>query len=115
MATINGAWFRNKLTQKSKSQRSMAKHLKLDPGAVTLMLNGKRRMQMDEAQQIAVFLSEPLADVLRAAGLPINSGGNESPNRKPMPADPVQALIQRRDELLAEVETLNKALEVMQK
>ena len=112
MPQINGDWFRRKLTEKNRSQRALAKHLDLDPGAITLTLRGDRRLQMHEAEQIAVFLGEPLEDVLRAAGMPI---GQPAPPRQPDSSDPVQALRAKRDELLAEVDTLNKAIALFEK
>lgn len=115
MAEIDGAWFRAKLTEKNRSQRALARHLDIDPGAVTLMFNGKRRMQLDEAEQIAVFLGVPVADVLRAAGLPISGGGSAPAPRAAPATDPVAALKAKRDELLAKVDALNRAIEVLEK
>mgnify|MGYP002779439324 CR=1 FL=1 len=112
MAKIDGDWFRAKLAAKHLSQRAMAKHLGIDPGALSLMLNGRRRIQLDEADSIAVFLSEPLPDVLRAAGLPLKT---DEPSRRAVAGDPLQALKDKRDELLAEVETLNKAIQLMER
>lgn len=111
MARIDAAWFRTKLTHKNRSQRALAKHLGLDPGAITLMFGGKRRMQMDEAKKIAVFLGEPVADVLRAAGLQIESG----PVKRAYTGTPVEGLRQKRAELLAEIETIDKAIELLEK
>lgn len=111
--TINGNWFRTKLTQKNRSQRGLAKHLKLDPGAITLMFNGKRRMQLDEAQKIASFLGEPVSDVLRAAGLPLRPEGFQPATV--LTGTPLEGLKQKRDELLAEVEALEKAIAILEK
>ena len=69
MAEIDGTWFRNKLIDKRKSQRQLAKFLGVDPSAITLMLDGKRKMQLEEAEKIASFIGEPVNSVLRAAGL----------------------------------------------
>lgn len=111
MAKIDAAWFRSKLTQKNRSQRALAKHLALDPGAITLMFGGKRRMQMDEAKKIAVFLGEQLTDVLRAAGMPIETGSV----RRTYTGTPVEALRQKRADLMAEIETIDKAIELLEK
>ncbi|MGF7213615.1 transcriptional regulator with XRE-family HTH domain [Skermanella aerolata] len=51
------------------SQRKLARFLELDPSAITLTLNGKRRMQLDEASRIATFLGVPVEEVLKNAGL----------------------------------------------
>jgi transcriptional regulator with XRE-family HTH domain len=112
MAKLDANWFRNKLTQKNRSQRALAKHLGLDPGAITLTFNGKRRLQMDEARKIATFLGEPLADVLRAAGLPL---GDSPPTKRAYTGTPVEALRQKRAELVAEIETIDKVIELLEK
>ena len=114
MATINGDWFRTKLTSKGRSQRALAKHLKLDAAAVTLMLNGRRRMQLDEAHDIASFLGEPVSAVLRAAGLPM-SGSSDDKANAPLTGTPLQGLRQKRDQLQAEVDALNKAIDILEK
>jgi len=114
MPEINGDWFRAKLTEKNRSQRALAKHLGLDPSAVTLMLRGERRLQMDEAEQIAVFLGESLMDVLRAAGMPVPAGATPAAP-PPVSGDPLGPLRRKREELLAEVEILDKAIALFQK
>jgi hypothetical protein len=111
MARIDRDWFRTKLTEKNRSQRGLAKHIGIDPGAVTLMFKGERRMQLHEAEAIASFIGEPVIDVLRAAGLPI---GQSQPRAQPT-NDPIEAMRRRRDQLLSEVETLNKAIALMEK
>ncbi len=71
---INHQFFRNALLAADKSQREMARHMGLDPSAITLMFQGRRAMQLHEAQQIAQFLSVPVEDVLRNAGLELSGG-----------------------------------------
>jgi len=115
---INGKWFRAKLVEKSRSQRQLAKHLGLDPAAITLMLRGDRRMQLDEAKSIAAFIGEPLIDVLRAAGLPLRQSGSASIGMTPMPesaADSatVRDLVRKYNGLLAEAEKVARAIEVL--
>ncbi|MET1025680.1 MAG: helix-turn-helix transcriptional regulator, partial [Dongiaceae bacterium] len=62
-----------------KSQREMARFMGLDPSAITLMFQGRRAMQLTEAQQIAQFLGVAIEDVLRNAGLELSG--------TPKPAD----------------------------
>lgn len=69
VAKVNEDWFKEQLVLKRLSQRKLARHLGLDPSAITLTLKGKRRMQMDEAANIAVFLGVPVEEVLKNAGL----------------------------------------------
>jgi transcriptional regulator with XRE-family HTH domain len=69
---INDQFFRNALHAANKSQREMARHMELDPSAITLMFQGRRAMQLHEAQQIAQFLGIAIEDVLRNAGLELS-------------------------------------------
>jgi len=43
--------------------------MKLDPSAVTNVLNGDRRLQLKEAVSIAKFLDEDLETVIEKAGV----------------------------------------------
>jgi transcriptional regulator with XRE-family HTH domain len=115
MNKINGDWFRTKLTQKGRSQREMAKHMGIDPSSLTLTLNAKRKMQLPEAQAISVFLGEPITDILRAAGLPMGRTGESAKQSPPLTGTPVEGLKQKRDQLLAEVDALNKAIKILEK
>src|SRR5215813_7582083 len=69
---IDDQFFREALRAADKSQREMARFMGLDPAAITLMLQGRRAMQLSEAQQIAEFLTIPVEDVLRHAGLQLS-------------------------------------------
>jgi len=75
---IDDQFFRDALRATDKSQREMARFMGLDPAAITLMLQGRRAMQLSEAQQISEFLGIPVEDVLRHAGLQLSgeSSGN---------------------------------------
>lgn len=88
------------------NQRDIADTLDLDPSAISLMLKGERRMQMDEAARLAELLGVPLDEVLDHAGvLPpsvgkvsvpivgwvsddgeVHPGRVEAPRRAPRPA-----------------------------
>ncbi|HEX9446649.1 MAG TPA: helix-turn-helix transcriptional regulator, partial [Dongiaceae bacterium] len=69
---IDDQFFRDALKAADKSQREMARFMGLDPAAITLMLQGRRAMQLSEAQQIADFLGVAIEDVLRHAGLQLS-------------------------------------------
>jgi transcriptional regulator with XRE-family HTH domain len=75
---VNAAWFRTRLSEVEKSQRQMAEVIGRDPAAVTLLLKGERRIQLDEAEKLAVFLKRPLAEVLEAAGIDPTSGTKDT-------------------------------------
>lgn len=66
---IDGEWFRKKLEAKRKSQAALARHLEVPPSTVTKMLNGSRKVKLDEADQIARFLSVSTEDVLSHLGV----------------------------------------------
>jgi len=66
---INKEWFFKTLKANKKSLRSLARHLDVDPSAVSRTLSGERQMKADEANSIARFLSVPLSEVLKQAGV----------------------------------------------
>ena len=77
-SVMNTRWFKERLADKHLTQRKLAKELELDPAAVSLLLRGQRRMQMDEAPAIAQLLGVPLAEVLTAAGIDADAGAKGS-------------------------------------
>jgi transcriptional regulator with XRE-family HTH domain len=67
---IDTAWFRQQIADSPYgSQRRIAREFPLDPSSLSLMLRGKRKMTLEEAQQLAGLLKVPLDEVLRHAGL----------------------------------------------
>lgn len=77
-APINTAWFKGQLADKQINQRAIASSLSLDPASVSLMLRGKRRLQLDEAAALANLLGVPLDDVLFHAGIDPEAGAKSS-------------------------------------
>lgn len=71
--TIDTQWFTDRLAERRMSQRQLAKLMGMDSAAVSLMLRGKRKMTVEEAAQIAVLLQSSTNDVLKAAGVPVQS------------------------------------------
>lgn len=67
--TIDKRWFFDKLEASRKSVRGLARHLELDASAVSRMLSGQRKMQIEEAHSIARFLNAPVSEVMRHAGV----------------------------------------------
>jgi DNA-binding transcriptional regulator YdaS (Cro superfamily) len=67
---INKEWFFKALEANQKSVRGLARHLDVDPSAVSRMLSGHRKMKADEAGSIARFLSVPVTEVMKHAGAP---------------------------------------------
>lgn len=71
MSTTNSHWFASKLADKRLSQRQLAKLMGLDASAMSLMLRGKRKMDVKEAGEIARFLGVHVDEVLRHAGVAV--------------------------------------------
>ncbi|WP_313618384.1 helix-turn-helix transcriptional regulator [Agrobacterium sp.] len=69
MAEIDGEWFHNRLKDTGKSLRALARHLDSDPSAVSRTFSGSRKMKMEEAVQIAIFLGVSVSDVIKHAGI----------------------------------------------
>lgn len=68
--SIDTLWFRDKIRDSLYvSQRRLAREMHLDPASLSLLLRGKRKMQLVEAEQLAQLLGVPLEEVLRHAGL----------------------------------------------
>lgn len=75
MAEIDGEWFHDRLRDTGKSLRALARHLEKDPSAVSRTFSGNRRMTMEEATQIAVFLGVPVSEVMKHAGIARDADG----------------------------------------
>lgn len=69
MAEIDGNWFHNQLDDRGQSLRALARHLGKDASAVSRTFSGKRRMTMEEAAEIAVFLGVSVTEVMHHAGI----------------------------------------------
>jgi transcriptional regulator with XRE-family HTH domain len=76
---VDRDWFRARLSDIKMSQRSLAKHLCLDPAAITLMLRGERRITSVEAQEIAALLAVPVTEILRRAGVDVRDDVRKVP------------------------------------
>lgn len=69
--SMNTDWFRDQMAARKLSQRGLAKLMKLDPAAVSLMLRGIRRMTPEEAHQLAGIIGVKTTEVLRQAGIEV--------------------------------------------
>lgn len=70
---IDKAWFIGKLADHQRSMRDMAKHIDVDVAKLSRTFSGERKMQMAEATKIAQFLGTHVTEVLRHAGMQIDS------------------------------------------
>lgn len=66
---MNGDWFVKKLAERDESNASLARYMNASPSKITLMFQGLRRFQMEDAEKIAQFLHAPIEDVLEHGGL----------------------------------------------
>lgn len=66
---VDKKWFFDKLEERRQSVRGLARHLEIDASAVSRMLAGQRKMQIEEAHSIARFLNAPVSEVMRHAGV----------------------------------------------
>lgn len=73
---VDKLWVRNALKSRKKTQIQLADALKLDPSAITLLLNGTRKLQTHEIGEVAKFLNVPIMDVMKAFGVEITDSAN---------------------------------------
>lgn len=66
--SIDTRWFQGRLMDRQISQRKLAKHLGLDPAAVSLMLRGKRKATAQEVAEIARTLGVGVDEVMTRLG-----------------------------------------------
>lgn len=62
-------WLTATLAAERKSQRALARHLKMDPSSVNLMFKGKRRVQLDEYLKIIDFVGKEPPPQFRLPGI----------------------------------------------
>lgn len=65
----NKKWFQEKLLECDLSQRQLSEKIGLDPGAMSRTIAGRRRLQIDEANAIALIFNTSLTEVLMHFGL----------------------------------------------
>lgn len=68
---INREWFLNQLAMLKMNQRGLAKLLNVDPSAITLILQGRRKLTIKECHAISSVFNTPVSEVLRQAGLDV--------------------------------------------
>lgn len=69
-------WFHDTLARKKLSQRGLARLLGCNAASVNRLVNGKRALRFDEAEQLSVYLGTDVAEILTRAGISVapNSG-----------------------------------------
>lgn len=66
-------WFQARLADRNLSQRGFARAVKVDPAGMSLIMNGDRLLQLDEALAFAKVLRLSLSEVLHFAGLDVHA------------------------------------------
>lgn len=61
--TLYRIWLQKGLTKPGKSQRGLARVLKIDPMQISRLVNGKRRFKLEELRKIAFYLDEQLPNL----------------------------------------------------
>lgn len=67
---IDGSWFKDELARVDSSVRKLAKHLHMDPSAVSRRFKGEHKISLEEAAEIARYIGQPLMTVIQKAGIP---------------------------------------------
>lgn len=73
---VNTKWFKDRLQEKQITQRKVAATLDVDPSSVSLMLRGERRIQLNEAEQLARLIGQPIDAVLTNLGVDPSAGAS---------------------------------------
>jgi transcriptional regulator with XRE-family HTH domain len=68
ITSVNTAWFKSEILKAGLTQREIASAIKVDPSSVTLILSGRRRIQMGEAVILSDLLNQPLDAILANIG-----------------------------------------------
>jgi hypothetical protein len=71
---IDSQWFRDQLADRKLTQRAAAKLLNLDPSSLSLLLDGHRRMRIDQAGEFARVFKLPISEIVRRAGVETTGG-----------------------------------------
>jgi DNA-binding transcriptional regulator YdaS (Cro superfamily) len=69
--TVDKKWFKTRLAEIGLSQRGLARALDVDPAIVTLIFDGRRRIQPEEVPLLARILNATEMQVMRAAGMSV--------------------------------------------
>ena len=68
-AQFNKRYFQTVIAERGKTQREVAAAMDLDPSALSLIFSEQRKLQLDEAAELARLLDLPLTEVFKNAGI----------------------------------------------
>ncbi len=66
---LDGTWVRERLADISRTQTDLGKVLEMDKAQTSRMLDGKRRVQVDDIEPMAIFLGVTVLEMCRRCGL----------------------------------------------
>lgn len=66
---FNKRYFQGIIAERGKTQREVAAAMELDPSALSLIFSAQRKLQLDEAAELARLLDLPLTEVFKNAGI----------------------------------------------
>jgi hypothetical protein len=81
MKPIDTQWFKGLLSDRQISQRQLAFKMEMDPASMSLMLRGKRRMTLHDAEAMSRLLRVRVDEILFHAGVR-GLGPGEAPGLK---------------------------------
>lgn len=76
MADVNRRYFESLLEAKDLSLRGLAQRMNMAHSQLSLTFSGHRKLQLDEAAQLARIFGEPLHRIVEAAGVSVSGTGN---------------------------------------
>ncbi len=68
---IDKPWIKARIAEIGGSQAEMGRVLGLDRSAITRMLDGERRVQLDDVKPMAIYLEVSTVEMLRRLGLDV--------------------------------------------
>lgn len=66
---INRNWFKTQLQTLNMSQRELGRRLGLNPAAIVLSMQGKRRFKAEELAEMSRIFGEPMEEIMRHLGI----------------------------------------------
>ena len=76
MADVNRRYFDSLMLDKDLSLRALAQRMGMSHSQLSLTFAGHRKLQLDEAAQLASIFSEPIERIIEAIGVPVRMGGS---------------------------------------
>ena len=77
-APVDAPWFRGQFSDGRKTQRGLANALGRHPSAVTMFMQGKRRLTAADLAVLAQYIGAPVSEVMRRAGIESRPAGKDS-------------------------------------